>query len=159
MGNQRKFPSRAIMNRIVMDYLVTEGFKDAAIKFMEEAKITQMKNNNFSSIDHRIVVRDYIKSGHISEAINKINQLYPELLENDRNLYFHLRQQQLIELIRKNDIENALDFAAEQLAELAQDDSGRLGELECTMALLAFDDPNKSPFSDLMSKAHVQKVI
>ena len=34
-----------------------------------------------------------------------------------------------------------------------------LEELEKTLVLLAFDDPSRSPFSDLMSELHRQKVI
>ena len=33
-----------------------------------------------------------------------------------------------------------------------------LEELERTMALLAFEDPTASPFADLMSDSHRQKV-
>ena len=37
--------------------------------------------------------------------------------------------------------------------------SGALEELERTLALLAFEDPHQSPFSDLLSHSHRQKVF
>ena len=70
----------------------------------------------------------------------------------------HFQQQQLIELIRESRVEEALKFTSEQLAERGEDDSGVLEELERTMALLAFEEPANSPFSDLLSTSHRQKV-
>lgn len=43
------------------------------------------------SLDDRIRIRDAIMSGRIQEATAVINQLHPELLDNDRYLYFHLQ--------------------------------------------------------------------
>lgn len=43
------------------------------------------------SLDDRIRIRDAIMSGRIQEATAIINQLHPELLDNDRYLYFHLQ--------------------------------------------------------------------
>lgn len=42
-------------------------------------------------MDNRIKIRDAIQSGRIEEAIALVNQLHPELLDNDRHLYFHLQ--------------------------------------------------------------------
>ena len=87
-----------------------------------------------------------------------MNQLHPELLDNDRYLHFHLQQLHLIELIRSGRIEEALQFAQEQLSEAGESDENILSELERTLALLAFDEPLKSPFSDLLHPTHRQKV-
>lgn len=71
-----------------------------------------------------------------------------------------LQQQQLIELIRSNKVEEALDFAKSHVAERTEDgDEYIFSELERTLALLAFDEPAVSPFGDLMSQAHKQKVL
>lgn len=43
------------------------------------------------SLDDRISIRDAIMNGRIQEATALINQLHPELLDNDRYLYFHLQ--------------------------------------------------------------------
>ena len=68
------------------------------------------------------------------------------------------QQQQLIELIRESRLEDAIRFASEQLAERGEEDPVVLEELERTLALLAFEDPHQSPFSDLLSHSHRQKV-
>ena len=73
-------------------------------------------------------------------------------------LCFYFQQQQLIELIREGRVEDALKFASEQLAERGEEEPVVLEELERTLALLAFEDPSQSPFSDLLSHSHRQKV-
>ena len=69
-----------------------------------------------------------------------------------------MQQQQLIELIRESKVEDALKFASEQLAERGEESELVLEELERTLALLAFEDPEKSPYGDLLSYSHRQKV-
>lgn len=75
-----------------------EGFKEAAEKFQEESGIEP--EVDLSSLDNRILIRETIQSGNIEQSISLVNQLHPELLDNDRYLYFHLQQLHLIELIR-----------------------------------------------------------
>lgn len=148
--------NRGNMNKLIMNYLVTEGFKEAAEKFRDEANVSP--EVNLDGMDDRIRIRDAIQGGKISDATGLVHNLHPELLDDDRYLFFHLQQQQLIELIRENRLEEALKFASEQLAERGEEDPVVLEELERTMALLAFEDPSKSPFSDLLSHSHRQKV-
>ena len=95
--------------------------------------------------DSRIKIRDAVQAGRITEATSMVHQLYPELLDDVRHLFFHLQQQQLIELIRESKVEEALKFASEQLAEKGEESELVLEELERTLALLAFEDPEKSP--------------
>ena len=109
-------------------------------------------------MDSRIKIRDAIQAGKITEATAMVHQMYPELLDDDRYLFFHLQQQQLIELIRESKVEEALRFASEQLSERGEESEVVLEELERTLALLAFEDPEKSPYGDLLSYSHRQKV-
>lgn len=147
---------RVSMNNLIMNYLVTEGFKEAAEKFQQESGVEPTVE--LSSLDDRIRIRDAIQNGRIQEATDLINQLHPELLDNDRYLYFHLQQLHLIELIRTGRIEEALQFAQDRLSEAGESDDNILCELERTLALLAFDEPDKSPFSDLLHPTHRQKI-
>ena len=135
---------------------VSEGFKEAAEKFQDEAGLPAPPQ--LSEMDNRIAIRDAIQSGRVAEAISLVHELHPELLDDDRYLFFHLQQQQLIELIRERRIDDALRFASEQLAERGEEDPSVLEELERTMALLAFEEPMNSPFADLLSHSHRQKV-
>lgn len=147
---------RVSMNNLIMNYFVTEGFKEAAEKFQQESGAEPTVE--LDSVDDRIRIREAIQSGRIQEAIDIVNQLHPELLDNDRYLYFHLQQLHLIELIHTGRIEEALQFAQERLSEAGESDDNILCELERTLALLAFDEPHKSPFSDLLHPSHRQKI-
>lgn len=147
---------RTSMNKLIMNYLVTEGFKEAAEKFQQESGVGPTVDLN--SLEDRIRIRDAIITGQVQEATALINQLHPDLLDSDRYLYFHLQQLHLIELIRSNRVEEALAFAQSHLSEAGEDDPSVLSELERTVALLAFEDPLNSPFGDLLQPAHRQKV-
>ena len=69
-----------------------------------------------------------------------------------------LQQQHLIELIRLRETEAALEFAQSQLAEQGEESRECLTEMERTLALLAFDNPEESPFGDLLHMMQRQKV-
>ncbi len=46
-----------------------------------------------------------------AQAIERVNDLDPEILEAQQGLFFHLQQQRLIELIRQGQLAEALHFA------------------------------------------------
>lgn len=70
-------------------YFLLEGFKEAALKFQQEAGLQEPAL--CSSLDERIMIREAVQTGRIPEAIAMVNALHPELLDNDRYLYFHLQ--------------------------------------------------------------------
>uniref|UniRef100_A0A182M0U5 CTLH domain-containing protein n=1 Tax=Anopheles culicifacies TaxID=139723 RepID=A0A182M0U5_9DIPT len=144
------------INKLIMNYLVTEGFKEAAEKFQAESGVVPSVDLN--SLDNRILIREAVQNGFIQEATHLVNQLHPELLDNDRYLYFHLQQLHLIELIRAGKIEEALTFAQTQISEAGEINPEVLNELERTLALLAFEKPQHSPFADMLDHTHRQKV-
>ena len=75
-----------------------EGFKEAAEKFQQEAGVEPAVE--LFTLENRIHIREAVQNGRIQEATHLVNQLHPELLDNDRYLFFHLQQLHLIELIR-----------------------------------------------------------
>ncbi|KAG8733847.1 hypothetical protein FRC12_018725 [Ceratobasidium sp. 428] len=135
--------SKDDLNRIVMDYLVTEGYKTAADEFCKEAHMPPPAGLN--RIDKRMVIRDAVQRGDIQEAIQHVNEFNPEILDANPALYFHLQQQRLIEYIRSGQTSEALQFAQSELAPRGFENPEFLGELERTMALLAFDQVPDPP--------------
>ncbi|PWN47917.1 hypothetical protein IE53DRAFT_389923 [Violaceomyces palustris] len=131
--------SKEDLNRLVMDYLVIEGYKDAAERFSIESGLSPQVD--LESIENRMIIRGAIQRGDIEDAIGRVNELDPEILDTNPLLFFHLQQQRLIELIRAGQINEALAFAAEELAPRGEEHPDLLPELERTMALLAFDIP------------------
>ncbi|GFR39903.1 hypothetical protein Agub_g408 [Astrephomene gubernaculifera] len=143
------------MNRLIMNFLVTEGYVEAARMFEKESGTPP--GVNLDAITDRMEVRRALQGGDVEAAMERVNDLDPEILESQPKLFFHLQQQRLIELIRGGNVEAALDFAQEALAPLAEENSEFLEELERTVALLAFEDSKSSPVGDLMDVAQRQK--
>ena len=73
----------------IFSFFSTEGFKEAAEKFQEEAGVKT--NVELNGMDNRIKIRDAIQGGKVTEATSMVHQLYPELLDDDRYLFFHLQ--------------------------------------------------------------------
>lgn len=89
---------RSELNLLIMDYLISEGFKEAAERFKVEAGIQMNKLNeegmsleSSEDIDKRIEIRAAIEDGQVSKALKLINDYYPELIDNNRHLYFKLQ--------------------------------------------------------------------
>jgi glucose-induced degradation protein 8 len=64
---------------LIMDYLITEGYPAAARKFATEANI--LPKTDFESINERVEIRDSIHKGDLKTAIEKINDLNPQVRE------------------------------------------------------------------------------
>nr|BAG61462.1 unnamed protein product [Homo sapiens] len=59
---------RADMNRLIMNYLVTEGFKEAAEKFRMESGIEP--SVDLETLDERIKIREMILKGQIQQVVH-----------------------------------------------------------------------------------------
>ncbi|EEQ83248.1 CTLH domain-containing protein [Blastomyces dermatitidis ER-3] len=142
-------PSKTDINFLVMDYLVANGYPSAAQKFAIEANI--QPKPDVESIQERVDIRNAIHSGDIQSAIEKLNELNPQILDSDPSLHFSLLRLQLVELIRTStstpngDITPALDFATSHLAPRAPTNPQFLEDLERTLSLLIFPSDNLAP--------------
>jgi hypothetical protein len=65
------------LNRLVMDYLVIEGYKSAAEEFSLEAGVQPAVD--FASIESRGDIRDALNRGDVQGAITRVNDLNPEV--------------------------------------------------------------------------------
>jgi glucose-induced degradation protein 8 len=149
--------------------LVIEGFKEAAEEFIEESgleEFEEVKRLDLDSIDYRLKVRQAIQSGEIDSAVRELNNFDPEILDSNPNVYFHLKLQEFLEMIRTNRKEDnggtddcgidkimeAIEFARENLAPIAQEQAGGqfLEELEDAMSLLAAEMGATWPSSALL---------
>ncbi|XP_047972551.1 protein GID8 homolog isoform X3 [Salvia hispanica] len=136
------------MNKLVMNFLVTEGFVEVAEIFQIETGTEP--DMDLATITDRMAVKKAVQSGNVEDAIEKVNDLNPEILDTNPLLFFHLQQQRLIELIRNGKIKEALEFAQEELAPRGEENHCFLEELERTVALLAFEDVSNCPVGDLL---------
>lgn len=65
------------LNVVIMDYLINEGYPNAAEKFAKEANIYPAIN--LAAIQDRVDIRNAIHAGDIQSAIEKINELNPQV--------------------------------------------------------------------------------
>ena len=65
------------LNRLVMDYLVIEGFKSAAEEFSRESGLAAPVD--LDSIESRMNIREALQRGDVTEAITRVNDLNPEV--------------------------------------------------------------------------------
>lgn len=68
------------LNTLVMNYLIIEGYKSAAVKFAQEANISPQVD--LESIQERVEIRNAIHRGDIQAAVERINELNPEVSFN-----------------------------------------------------------------------------
>ena len=104
-------------------------------------------------LDDQIKIRGAIESGAIQEAVELVNDIDPEVLDTNPSLFFHLQQQQLLELIREGKTEQVLKYAQSELSARGEENPEFLDELEQSLGLLAFDDAANCPFSELLYTA------
>ncbi|XP_017603218.1 protein GID8 homolog isoform X2 [Gossypium arboreum] len=135
------------MNKLVMNFLVTEGYVEAAEKFRMESGTHHI---DLATITDRMAVKKAVQCGNVEDAIEKINDLNPEILDTNPQLFFQLQQQRLIELIRNGKVEEALEFAQEELAPRGEENQSFLEELERTISLLVFEDTSNCPVGELL---------
>nr|ODO02669.1 hypothetical protein L204_01408 [Cryptococcus depauperatus CBS 7855] len=126
------------LNSLVLDYLLVEGFSDAAIEFARETGIPA--DIDHEKISERMEIRQAVEEGRVEEAISRVNELDPEILDTNPSLLFHLLLLRLIELIRLDNLDAALHFATNELAPRGAQNPEFLADLEKAMALLAFPD-------------------
>lgn len=117
------------LNALIMNYLIVEGYQDAAEKFAHEAKIdlampcyglsatalddssttgaaltssslADRNREHLKSVQTRLQIKHLILRGQVQAAIELINDVDPSLLDTHAALHFSLLRLQLIELIR-----------------------------------------------------------
>jgi len=131
------------LNTLVMNYLIIEGYKSAAVNFAQEANMSHQVD--LDSIQERVDIRHAIHQVDIQTAIERINELHPEVrgifpfnfkFLGSCFVYIYCDDhfqdsalRQLIELIRNcaqspdSDISEALAFATTHLAPRAPGNS------------------------------------
>ena len=108
-NRQRHKPSSVDMDRLLLDYLLVEGFQDAAQSFAAEAQLEA--SNDLSAVAKRMTIRKTLEAGDVATAFDLVNDLDPSVFDANPALYFQLRLQQLVELIRADKVPEALEFA------------------------------------------------
>ncbi|VDN04622.1 unnamed protein product [Thelazia callipaeda] len=144
------------MKFLVLDYLISQGHREAAEYLCEDACIP-FPTDAIENLDQRMRIRDDIIEGKIESAIEKVIQIVPDLLLRNPVLHLRLLQQHLIELIRNKMVEEAVTFA-QSIIEKVDAHPEMEQEMQKAFAMIAFEKPEDSPYTYLLEMSHRQMV-
>lgn len=147
--------SKQDMNNLIMNFFVVEGFKEAAENFKREANINIDESELISLQDE---IRGYIFEDKIDDVVQEINKIDEKLFDNNKDLYFELQIQKLINLISESQFIQATEFAKNDVLPLVRDIPMRQTLLEKTMTLMAFSNLEKFPYPDLLGNQRKIKI-
>uniref|UniRef100_A0A158PC87 CTLH domain-containing protein n=1 Tax=Angiostrongylus cantonensis TaxID=6313 RepID=A0A158PC87_ANGCA len=181
-------PSSQEMGKLIVDYLISEGYREVTSVllnylqqnvvivvvyvallipmnlFLEAAELLcqesglELPKDDIKNLDARMNIRCAIIEGRLEDALRLVKELCPTLLDENREVRFHLMQQNLIEMIRRGEMEKSLEYAQENLSNDNMLTDTQLERLEKTFALLAFEKPSESPFGKLLDQSQRQMV-
>ncbi|XP_024315499.1 glucose-induced degradation protein 8 homolog isoform X3 [Brachypodium distachyon] len=107
--------------------------------------------------DFLSAILNFVLEGDSLKAIELTEELAPNLLENDMDLHFDLLSLHFIELVRSRKCTEALEFGQKRLTPFGKVPK-YVVKLEDFMALLAYEEPEKSPMFHLLSPEYRQNV-
>lgn len=134
--------------QLVLGYLSHHCYAETARAFQahwidqdaERGSTSNLQSFSLQSLDFRHYMINLIMDGKIGEAIDYLNEYFPQVLgdgmsddpasEGQTRLKFHLLRQQFIEMVRKGDAKLALDFTESTLAPLAHTHPAMLSHLQ-----------------------------
>lgn len=128
--------------------------------------------SGYSTIEKRREIKGLILLGHITEAIHKISEYFPTVLDSNNLLHFRLLRLNLIEMIRSHKLQanitnddekrflsDVLLFVRENLVNKVTSSNKLLRELEITMSLLCFNFDPATDISDQKDLPHELRLL
>ena len=144
------------MNKIIANYLFIQGYCQPLKKFISEAKIQFDFDENL--LNQRFLIRQLITTNQIEKAIQEINSIDKNILLENKVINFVLQRQILFNYIKENKLQEALNFAKDNLLPLSEGDEFLYKELEKAMGVLAYENINDSPEKELITDKFLEKV-
>ena len=137
------------MNRLTIQFLVHQGYHEAASKFSQE---TGTKLENLGMIEERSKINQLILRGEVENAISEINKIDVRILRQNEILTFRLKLQLFVGEMKKDwpDLMKALEFANSELSPFIWRDEKLKPIFEKAMSLMAFKKPEDSPGKNLL---------
>ncbi|KAI9895683.1 hypothetical protein PsorP6_018757 [Peronosclerospora sorghi] len=148
--------SKESMKRLVVDYLVGKSYREVAAAFCRDSGTKPRVD--LQPVQERMNIQHLLLKGEIQKARDKLVKLDSSLLEQNSEIDFLLAKQELLELIKGDNIEHALQFAIKNIAPFGLKSTHFLHEIERTMSIIAFKNPSESPLGHLLEQAQRRRV-
>lgn len=145
------------IHSIVMSYLLHNCFDETADSLASTTGIHQPVIDRDNMERRKQIMRFVLEKKALKAVELTEQQLGQELLEKNKDLHFDLLCLHFVELICDAKGEEALEFAKTSLAPFGNFQK-YVGKLEDVIALLAYEDPEKSPMFYLLSSEYRQQV-
>lgn len=144
------------IHNIVLSYLVHNCYKETVDSFIS---CTGMKQpaNCLEDMEMRKRILHFALEGNALKAIELTEELAQDLLEKNKDLHFDLLSLHFVELVCSRKCTEALEFAQTKLTPFGKVQK-YVEKLEDFMALLAYEEPEKSPMFHLLSLEYRQHV-
>ncbi|XP_018821077.1 glucose-induced degradation protein 8 homolog isoform X2 [Juglans regia] len=144
------------IRNVVLSYLVHNCFNETVESFITSTGMKQPADY-LEGMEKRKRIFHFALEGNALKAIELTNQLAHDLLEKKEDLHFDLLSIHFGELVRSRKCTEALEFAMTKLAPFGKVQK-YIEKLEDFMALLAYEEPDKSPTFHLLSLDYRQQV-
>ncbi|KAL6574393.1 hypothetical protein OROHE_001297 [Orobanche hederae] len=144
------------IHKIVLSYLAHNCFKDTLESFIACTGEKQ-PDIHLEHMDKRKRIYNFALDGNVSKAIELTEEFTPGLLEENKDLHFDLLALQFGELVRANKLIEAVLFAQSKLTSFGKEQK-HVHKLEDFTALLAYEEPEKSPMFYLLTLEYRQHV-
>lgn len=144
------------IHNIVLSYLVHNCYKETVESFISSTGMKQPVNH-FEDMEKRKRIFHFALEGNALKAIELTEELAPELLDRNKDLHFDLLSLHFVELVCSRKCTEALEFAQTKLRPFGMVQK-YVEKLEDFMALLAYEEPEKSPMFHLLSLDYRQQV-
>ncbi|PQM38547.1 glucose-induced degradation protein 8 homolog [Prunus yedoensis var. nudiflora] len=144
------------VHNIVLSYLVHNCYKESVESFVASTGMKQPADC-LEDMEKRKRIFHCAVEGNALKAIELTEQLAPDLLGKNKELHFDLLSLHFVELVCSKKCTEALEFAQNQLTPFGKVEK-YVSKLEDFMALLAYEEPEKSPMFHLLSLDYRQQV-
>ncbi|KAK9947009.1 hypothetical protein M0R45_012446 [Rubus argutus] len=141
---------------VVLSYLVHNCYKETMESFVSSTGMKQPADC-LEDMERRKRIFHCAMEGNALKAIELTEQLANDLLEKNKDLHFDLLSLHFVELVCSRKCTEALEFARTNLTPFGKVKKYE-EKLEDIMALLAYEEPEKSPMFHLLSKDYRQQV-
>lgn len=155
--------SNSDFSEVVDKYFDKNEVYDTSMHSHHNLTVKPKLISDYSTISQRKEIKLLILKGSITDAIQKINESFPTILDSNNLLHFKLLRLSLIEMIRSHKLCNGgdndselerqfldeiLTFVRENLINKVTHSTKLLKELEITMSLLCFNFDTEKNIED-----------
>ncbi|KAI3686644.1 hypothetical protein L1987_80325 [Smallanthus sonchifolius] len=144
-------------HNIILSYLIHGCYKDTVESLVASAGL-KVSATQLEDMEKRKRILQLALKGNALDAIHLTEQMSPDLLENNKDLLFDLMSLHFVELICSRKSTEAIDFAKDKLTPFGKVQK-YVEKLEEFLALLAYNEPEKSPVFHLLSLEYRQHIV